>query len=141
MCFRLGQGIITFACFGLEQQYVFVPILRRYRRLVYGQLFHLPKWEELDEETKNCCGQFLKHHIPSCMDAIVRDIRVGLKVHRAVFKGPELVTWLVDVGLVNDRNSGVTYARHLINGRVIRHVDNNVDFYDDKFIYTFEPSH
>jgi len=137
----LGQGIITFGCFGLEQQYVFLPLIRRYRRMVYGQHFYLPQWEELDEETKQVCGQFLKHHIAPCMDSVVKDIRVGFKVHRAVFKGPDLVTWLVDVGLVSDRSSGVTYARHLLNGRVIRHVDNNVDFYDDKFIYTFEPSH
>ena len=44
-----------------------------------------------------------------------------MQVHRAVFKGPDLVTWLVEVGLVSDRSSGVTYARHLLNGRVIRY--------------------
>ena len=79
-CVSLGQGIITFGCFGLEQQYVFLPLIRRYRRMVYGQHFYLPQWEELDEETKQVCGQFLKHHIAPCMDSVVKDIRVGFKV-------------------------------------------------------------
>ena len=135
----LGQGIITFACFGLESQYVFVPILRWCRTLVYGQQLDLPSWEDVDEETKHCCQQFLKHHIAVCMEAIVKDVRVRLTVHKAVFKGSDLVSWLVEVGLASDRQSGVTYGRHLVKGRVIRHIDNYVDFYDDNFIYTFEP--
>ncbi len=27
----------------------------------------------------------------------------------------------------------------LFRGRVIRHVDDHIDFYDDKFVYTFLP--
>ena len=84
-------------------------------------------------------NQFLKHHIANCIEAIVRDIRVRLRVHKAVFKGCDLVDWLIEVGLANDRSCAVSYGRNLVKGRVIRHVDDGVDFYDDNFIYTFQP--
>ena len=48
--------------------------------------------------------------------------------------------WLLEVGLVRDRIGGQEYGRHLVKGRVIRHVDNHLDFYDDLFLYTFAPA-
>ena len=52
-----------------------------------------------------------------------------------------MVDWLLEVGLVRDRDGGQEYARHLVKGRVIRHVDNYLDFYDDStFFYTFTPA-
>jgi hypothetical protein len=79
----------------------------------------------------------MKHHIANCMESVVRDIRVRLNVQRAVFKGSDLVHWLLEVGLARDRFDAVVYGRHLVKGRVIRHVDNYLDFYDDAFLYRF----
>ena len=31
------------------------------------------------------------------------------------------------------------FGRHLLRGRVIRHVDDHLDFYDGKYVYTFLP--
>ena len=55
-------------------------------------------------------------------------------------RGSELVDWLCEVDLAKGRQDAVAYARHLVKGRVIRHVDNYLDFYDDAFIYTFVPA-
>ena len=55
-------------------------------------------------------------------------------------RGSQLVDWLLEVGLVRDRIGGQEYGRHLVKGRVIRHVDNHLDFYDDLFLYTFAPA-
>ena len=53
--------------------------------------------------------------------------------------GRELVTWLVDRGLTHSRQDGEAFGRHLLRGRVIRHVEDHLDFYDDRFLYTFKP--
>ena len=55
-------------------------------------------------------------------------------------RGSQLVDWLLEVGLVRDRIGGQEYGRHLVKGRVIRHVDSHLDFYDDLFLYTFAPA-
>jgi hypothetical protein len=52
-------------------------------------------------------------------------------------KGSDLVQWLLEVGLARDRFDAVVYGRHLVKGRVIRHVENFLDFYDDAFLYRF----
>ncbi len=49
----------------------------------YGIAFVLVQ----EDETKNICQQFMKHHIANCMEVIVKDVRVRLNVQRAVFKG------------------------------------------------------
>ncbi len=139
---NFGQGLFTFAVFGLDAKYILMPIRSWFRRHFYGQdNLVLPQWEDLDEETKLHCQQFLKHHISNCMENLVRDVRYRLKVHKAVFRGRDLVDWLLEADLVGGRGDGVTYGRHLIKGRVIRHIDNYLDFYDDNFLYTFLPQH
>ena len=40
-----------------------------------------------EDDTKQICQQFMKHHIANCMEAVVKDVRVRLNVQRAVFKG------------------------------------------------------
>lgn len=135
---NFGQGLFAFAVFGFDTRYILVPIRSCFRRIMYGQdSLVLPRWEDLADETKQLCQQFMKHHIANCMESVVRDVRVRLNVNRAVFKGSDLVDWLCEVGLARDRFDGVTYGRHLVKGRVIKHVDNYLDFHDDRFLYRF----
>ena len=64
---NFGQGLFTFAIFGLDAKYVLMPLQKWMRRKLYGQdSLILPDWEDLDEETKRHCQQFLKHHISNC---------------------------------------------------------------------------
>lgn len=64
---------------------------------------------------------------------------VLIRRHHASFYGFELVTWLVEFGLARTRQDAESLGRHLIRGRVIRHVDDHLDFYDGRFVYTFLP--
>ena len=135
---NFGQGLFTFAIFGLDAKYVLVPLRKWLRRRIYGQeSLNLPHWEDLETETKMHCQQFLKHHMSNCMETLVRDVRHNLMTFKAVFRGSELVDWLLEADLVSNRMDGVVYARHLVKGRVLRHIDNYLDFYDDHFLYTF----
>ena len=64
---NFGQGLFTFAIFGLDAKYVLMPLQKWLRRKWYGQeSLVLLDWEDLDEETKRQCQQFLKHHISNC---------------------------------------------------------------------------
>ena len=65
--------------------------------------------------------------------------RWRLKTYRSVFIGKELVDWLVRVGLAHDRSEALRYGRHLLDGRLIRHIRSEHHFHDRPFFYTFQP--
>jgi len=137
---NLGQSIFTMALFGISTKGVLLNIRRVMRRLVYGrEQIILPAWEDLDEEDRNVSTRFINHHLEVCMEKILHDVNIGLRRHTAVCFGSELVTWLVERGLAQTRQEAVSQGRHLLRGRVIRHVDDHLDFYDGRFLYTFLP--
>ena len=72
-----------------------------------------------------------------CLDSIKALILKTLI--SGVVSGQNLISWLLERGLVLSRQDGESFGRHLLRGRVIRHVDNHLDFYDDKYLYTFQP--
>ena len=63
--------------------------------------------------------------------------RWRMESYSQVFCGHELVDWLMLVGLARSRSEGVKYRKHLLSGRVIRHVKQLHHFYDQSFFYTF----
>jgi hypothetical protein len=136
---NFGQGFFTFMLFGLNTRMIVMPVHKWWRRLYYGEgSVHLPKWEDLSSETKQICEQFLTYHIEKCVQDIVRDRRWRMESYSQVFCGHELVDWLMVVGLARDRSEAVKYGRHLLTGRVIRHVKNLHHFHDQAFFYTFQ---
>lgn len=66
-----------------------------------------------------------------------QNFRWRLKIYKNVFSGHKLVDWLIEVGLARDRVEAVNYARHLIEGRVLRHINSVYHFYDRNLLYTF----
>lgn len=60
-----------------------------------------------------------------------------IKVYRRVFYGTVFVDWLLEVGLAKDRADATHYARRLIDGRVLRHINNVYHFHDRNLLYTF----
>lgn len=54
-----------------------------------------------------------------------------------MFGGKELVDWLLMVGLAHDRTDAVKYGRQLLQGGIIRHIDNLHHFHDQALFYTF----
>lgn len=139
---NFGQGLFTFAVFGFDVEYVSVPVRRMWRRVLYGgEALVLPEWEDLEAETKRTCNHFLVHHVAQCVESIVKDVECeDGTVWRAVFRGCELVDWLIEFGLARDRSDAVAFGRHLIKGRVIRHVIETMDFHDEAFLYTVSPT-
>lgn len=133
---NLGQSIFTFALFGIDAGQLVMRARMLCRRLLYGkEEIRLPAWEDLDSTTRAVSTMFIRHHLATCMEQVLGDQGRW----RGVVGGRELVTWLVDRGLTHSRQDGEVFGRHLLRGRVIRHVENHLDFYDDHFLYTFKP--
>lgn len=63
--------------------------------------------------------------------------RWRIKTYRKVFYGCEFVDWLIEVGLSKDRMEAVHYAKHLVNGRLLRHINNVYHFEDKQLLYNF----
>ncbi|KAL3271094.1 hypothetical protein HHI36_021590 [Cryptolaemus montrouzieri] len=136
---NFGQSIIIFGIFGLNTSDVALPCIVKYwRQLWYGaDTLNLPAWQELTNETKQICEQFITHHLQNCKVAIASDKRWRIKIYRDVFTGHLLVDWLINVGLARDRGEAVNYARHLVEGRVLKHINSVYHFYDRNLLYTF----
>nr|BAM20057.1 unknown secreted protein [Papilio xuthus] len=60
-----------------------------------------------------------------------------MRTYRGVFRGSCLVRWLVSSGLATDDFEAVTYGRHLLEGRLISHVNNIYHFTNSPLLYRF----
>ncbi|XP_028148362.2 integral membrane protein GPR155 [Diabrotica virgifera virgifera] len=135
---NFGQSIIVFAIFGLNTKEIMLPLLKYWRKIWYGaNTLNLPAWHELSSETKHICDQFVTHHLQNCRSAIATDKRWRIKIYKNVFSGETFVEWLIEVGLARDRVEAVNYARHLVEGKVLRHINGVYHFYDRNLLYTF----
>ncbi|XP_023936739.1 integral membrane protein GPR155 isoform X2 [Bicyclus anynana] len=133
-----GQALIMFILFGLDPEEMLIPAVRYLRKKWYGaDTVVLPAVEDLSFETKHVCDQFIKHHLDRCKEAIAKDTRWRMRTYRNVFRGSCLVRWLVQCGLAGDAREAVTYARHLLDGRLIAHVHKQHHFTDSPLLYTF----
>jgi len=137
---NFGQSLFSLVLFAINVKGLQLTVRRCIRRLVYGsEQITLPPWEDLDAEDRDVSARFIKHHIETCMEEILHDINQGIRRHSAAFFGFEFVDWLVEYGLAHTKQDAVKLGRHLLRSRVIRHVDDHIDFYDGKFVYTFLP--
>lgn len=135
---NFGQSLIVFAVFITDTGELFLPLRKYWRKIWYGaNVLNLPHYDDLSSETKFICDQFTTHHLSNCRKAIARDKRWRIKVYKNCFFGDQFVEWLVQVGLAHDRVEASKYARHLVDGRVLRHINNSHHFYDKNFLYTF----
>ncbi|XP_053662754.1 integral membrane protein GPR155 [Anopheles marshallii] len=135
---NFGQSIIVLAVFITDTGELLLPMMKFWRKVWYGaNLLQLPIWSELSTETRHICDQFTTHHLEICRKAIAKDIRWRIKVYRRVFYGSVFVDWLLEVGLAKDRTDATHYARRLIDGRVLRHINNVYHFHDRNLLYTF----
>ncbi|XP_065582586.1 lysosomal cholesterol signaling protein-like isoform X2 [Artemia franciscana] len=135
---NFGQGFLVFIIFGLDTKLVIIPCLRRWRRWWYGgsRLASVP-WDQLPTETRIVCEQFCTFHIEKCRRDLVRDRRWRLQWYTSVFLGPELVDWLIMVGLARDRAEAVRYGKHLLTGGIISHINQEHSFLDQPLFYKF----
>ncbi|XP_002021255.2 integral membrane protein GPR155 [Drosophila persimilis] len=135
---NFGQGLIVLAVFITDMGELLMPVVKLWRKLWYGaNVVSLPHWSNVRPETKTICEQFRNHHLENCKKDIAKDRRWRIRVYRKVFYGSEFVSWLIEVGLSKDRMEAVHYARHLVDGRVLRHINNVYHFEDKLLLYNF----
>ena len=98
----------------------------------------LPQLELLAPETVITCRRFLQYHMEACISSIGKSIEGTFgRTYDDVFTGEDFVTWLINVGLAEDRNEAVDYGSKLVLGRVVAHIDKGRSFYDRDFFYRF----
>lgn len=143
-----GQGVFTFAVFGLDGEMVVEPLLNRIKHWLARRWpslaerlsrkkVHVSKLQDLPHNTRNTCVKFLKFHRDTCAKDIVSSRSRGVHSYTAAFTGRNLIDWLLEVGLCQDRGEGLTYGRHLLTGGVIEHVHQDHHFYDLPYLYHF----
>lgn len=135
---NFGQSLIVFACFIGDSGELFEPIIVIARKLWFGaNALKIPDWNDLSDETKLVCEQFTTYHLERCRKAIAKDKRWRIKVYKKVFYGSTFADYLVEVGLTRDRTEAIKYGKRLIDGRVMRHINNCHHFADKKLLFTF----
>ncbi|KAM8856063.1 lysosomal cholesterol signaling protein [Spinachia spinachia] len=131
-----GQGLLSFALFGLDKHLILLPFKKRLYSLWYGR-----KQEELQgelpEEIRMTCTQFTKYHKDQCSQDIVKKRRCGTRTVADCFLGCELVQWLQRVGLAQDGGEAVLYGTRLQQGGVLQDIKQEHDFQDSRLYYRF----
>lgn len=135
---NFGQSLIVLGCFISDSGELFEPLIVVARKLWYGaNALKIPDWNDLPLETKQVCEQFTKYHLDGCRKKIAKDKRWRIKVYKKVFYGTTFVDYLMEVGLTRDRNEAIKYGKRLIDGRVMRHINNCHHFADKQLLFTF----
>lgn len=132
-----GQGLLSFTVFGLDKHLILLPLKKR----LYN-LWHRRKQEEqpqmnLPEDIRMTCVQFNRYHKQQCFQDIVKKRRCGQQTVVNCFLGCDLVEWLHQVGLAQDRGEAVLYGRRLQQGAVLQHIKEEYDFQDSCIYYRF----
>ncbi|XP_038162568.1 integral membrane protein GPR155 [Cyprinodon tularosa] len=131
-----GQGFISFALFGLDKHFILPPLKRLYSRL-YGKKKREEPEQDLPDEIRTTCLQFTKYHKQQCCHDIVKKRRCGVMTRLDCFLGCEMVDWLQQVGLAQDRGEAVLYGTQLQQGGVLQHIKEEYSFEDSQLHYYF----
>ena len=136
---NFGQSLIAFAIFGLDPGFGKLGCwLRRMCRKWREKELQLPSEDALSPEVKAIRDQFNRSHLSECRARIAICRRRLLKVHRGVFTGTDLVNWLLEAGIAQNRDEAVQYGRSLLESRVLQHIDSTHHFHDQNMLYTFD---
>uniref|UniRef100_A0A7N9ALN1 G protein-coupled receptor 155a n=1 Tax=Mastacembelus armatus TaxID=205130 RepID=A0A7N9ALN1_9TELE len=131
-----GQGLFSFALFGLDKHLIILPFKKRLYRLWHGKAEEeVPQTADLPEDIRMTCTQFTKYHKDQCLQEIVKKKRCGKRTMVDCFLGCELVNWLQQVGLAQDRGEAVLYGLRLQQGGVLHHIKQEYDFQDSPLYY------
>ncbi|XP_022054586.1 integral membrane protein GPR155 [Acanthochromis polyacanthus] len=132
-----GQGLLSFALFGLDKHLILLPFKKRLISLWYGKKQEEPPQTDLPEDIRMTCTQFTRYHKQQCFHDIVKTRRCGKQTVVDCFLGCELVEWLQQVGLAQDRGEAVLYGTRLQQGGVLQHIKDEHSFQDNPLYYRF----
>lgn len=133
---NFGQIILVSLCF-LGDTDSFWKTLEAYYLKLRGVTAYLHDQAQPPEHIGKLCQQFRLHHLNNCRQIIGSDRFVNGQLYKDAFYGTTLVNWLIRVGLAHDRREAVSYANHLIDGQILRNVNNILYFHDKEVIYYF----
>ncbi|KAJ8012754.1 hypothetical protein DPEC_G00046160 [Dallia pectoralis] len=139
--FNYGQGFISFGIFGLDKHLIILPFKKK-----ISSLWPRKKREEqpttvLSDDIILTCSQFTMYHRENCVRDIVHKRRCGERTSADTFLGSELVDWLLQIGLSQDRGEALLYGSRLQQGQVLQHITREYDFQDDNLHYHFIAPH
>uniref|UniRef100_A0A8C7VV47 G protein-coupled receptor 155a n=1 Tax=Oncorhynchus mykiss TaxID=8022 RepID=A0A8C7VV47_ONCMY len=130
-----GQGFISFGLFGLDKHLIILPFKKK-----ISCLWHRRKPEEqpqlvVSDDIMMTCTQFIRYHKEQCVRDIVQQKRCGERTVADTFLGSELVEWLLQVGLSQDRGEALLYGIRLLQGGVLQHITQEYSFKDGNLHY------
>uniref|UniRef100_A0A672QP55 G protein-coupled receptor 155 n=1 Tax=Sinocyclocheilus grahami TaxID=75366 RepID=A0A672QP55_SINGR len=131
---NFGQGLISFAFFGLDKHLIISPFKKRLVSLWQG-------WGQevtgsaASEEIRLTCTQFLTYHKEQCVRDIAHKKRCGQSSTTEAFLGSDMVRWLQSVGLASDSGEALAYGWRLLEGGVIQHITLEHGFQDEALHY------
>ncbi|XP_008297042.1 integral membrane protein GPR155 [Stegastes partitus] len=132
-----GQGLLSFALFGLDKHLILLPFKKRLYSLWYGKKQEEQPQMDLPEDIRMTCTQFTRYHKQQCFHDIVKKRRCGKQTVVDCFLGCELVEWLQQVGLAQDRGEAALYGTRLQQGGVLQHIKDEYSFQDSPLYYRF----
>lgn len=97
----------------------------------------LPDEDSLSTEARFIRDQFKQCHLTECRNRIAMCRRRLLKVYKGAFSGSDLIDWLIEAGVAQNREDAVRYGRCLVDSRVLNHIDGTQHFQDGSLLYTF----
>ncbi|XP_015437374.1 PREDICTED: integral membrane protein GPR155 [Dufourea novaeangliae] len=136
---NFGQSLIAFAIFGLDPGLGKLGcwLRKMCRKWRTGKELQLPPEDDLSPDVRAIREQFNRCHLVECRARIAICRRRLLKVYKSVFTGTDLVNWLLEAGVAQNRDDAVRYGRCLLESRVLQHIDGTEHFSDQNLLYTF----
>ncbi|KAK7901350.1 hypothetical protein WMY93_018119 [Mugilogobius chulae] len=146
----LTQGFLSFGIFGLDKHLILLPFIKRMLALWHGRdSSDLPS-ASVPEEVRLTCTQFVRYHKEQCVQDLVHTRSVSAPEDRdgeaevpphlgpcsSVFRGSELVEWLLERGLCAGRGEAQLYGGRLLMGGVIQH-QTGLSGFEDTLLYSF----
>uniref|UniRef100_A0A7N8YJ61 G protein-coupled receptor 155b n=1 Tax=Mastacembelus armatus TaxID=205130 RepID=A0A7N8YJ61_9TELE len=125
-----GQGFLSFGIFGLDKHLIILPFRRRLLGLWQNRDSEDLSPSSVPEEVRLTCTQFVRYHKDQCVQDIVHTHRYVGSHLDGVFRGSDLVDWLVERGLCAGRAEAQLYGIRLQQGGVIDHLTGQYSFRD-----------
>lgn len=123
---NFGQSIITCIFFGLDFRFLFKKNDTNVDAVP-------PQLTDLRFETRYVCEQFIKLHMAKFFTTLRNDNKCQSK--EFVFKGCDLIEWLINEKLVLNRTEAVLYGKYLMEGGLIEYENRKKLLFDANSIY------
>uniref|UniRef100_A0A7N5ZX97 DEP domain-containing protein n=1 Tax=Anabas testudineus TaxID=64144 RepID=A0A7N5ZX97_ANATE len=129
-----GQGFLSFGIFGLDRHLIILPFKNKFLGLWQNRDNEDLSPSGIPEEVRLTCTQFVRYHKEQCVQDIVHT--------RRVFRGSDLVDWLIERGLCAGRVEAQRYGVRLQQGGVLDHLTCQYSFRDvPTLLYHFTQCH